>query len=999
MKHLNYQAFWVFNFRDFEGVDARLEIERQLAGFADRGMTRVVLHLRFGHTIPYLSEKWATLLGYIFSYAQRRGLSIILWEDDAWPPGFVGGRLTHERPELRGHNLHLNRRAAPEGQPVSWELGSLPVLAARAVAEDGRAVDLLAHVGTHATEWSVFQARHLYVGGDKQADQVVYSRANQGDVRYFLDWTPPRGGGAWTVYWLERLEPAFKYSGYLLDSLSAEATQARIHYNYQWYHDRFAPLFGSTIGGFYCAEPPQNNWTHDLFARFQARYGYALEERFFQLGYGQDDRAAQVRMDFKRLVADLFAEHYVAPVTRWCEERGVQFWARLEGDESIEVQSELRGGIYPAVKLFSVPVFDLVNGSQFGDPTHARLNTGINFCNSIARQQGAPTLFEGVGPVGWGMKLSDPEAQYNWAIALGCDSLQSENFFYSIDGYRKDDCPPSQSYQNPYWKVFGAWRDQYVRLADALAGAKPEAVETALIMPIHSMNAVCPACLTGDAPPKDERIKQVEESFQTLHQQLLEAHVPVDIVDERALEEAKVEAGRLVVGRQCYQTLILPCAPYLSPAARANLDAFVKSGGTLREDAVPDSSHLPAGCYARFYREGATRLVLLFNHTSRPIEAETLASRYTRVPVETGGSMGGTASTPPRGRAVRNSATAADRTAADSVPPGGSALPPGSLSLWREGAGLVLENGPTSRAELPASGWQVEMPRNAVVLDEWNFKVVRSGKMDMEQPTPAAFGIASCRPAPLFQQVELRGHDHRRYGPGYSQAPDGYKPIVGSSPFPLHVAYRCHFIPEQAVLDSLQLIMETEAVQGGWRMFVNGRLVPRDAFVSDPVYDVGNRRLELASYLKPGVANWIEIQVQADRPEQGLLEPLRILGDFALDRHPNGPRLLERQAPAGLGDWAGYGYPETAGWATYRTTFSTDGSVCELDLGVVYEVASVFVDEREVGHLFKPPYRIRLTDLAPGPHRLRVEVANGLGNLLQQLRNPAGLYGPVIMHR
>ena len=63
MKHLNYQAFWVFNFRDFEGVDARLEIERQLAGFADRGMTRVVLHLRFGHTIPYVCEKWATLLG------------------------------------------------------------------------------------------------------------------------------------------------------------------------------------------------------------------------------------------------------------------------------------------------------------------------------------------------------------------------------------------------------------------------------------------------------------------------------------------------------------------------------------------------------------------------------------------------------------------------------------------------------------------------------------------------------------------------------------------------------------------------------------------------------------------------------------------------------------------------------------------------------------------------------------------------------------------------
>lgn len=964
---MNYQAFWVFNYRDFEGVDPRTEIDRQLAGFADRGISRVVLHLRFGHTVPYLSEKWSRLLGFIFEAAARRKQQIILWEDDAWPPGYVGGRLTHERPELRAHNLLLRRRAVAKGAPVEWMLGANPVLAARAVRPDGHSLDLFPQIGTHATEWSVFQARHLYVGGDKQADQMVYSRANQGEIRYFLDWNPPAGGG-WTVYWLERMEPGFKYNGFLLDSLSAEATRVRIQHNFQWYHDRFAPLFGKTIGGFYCAEPPQNNWTHDLFARFNARYGYALEERFFHLGYGRDDAAAQVRMDFKRLVADLFAENYVAPVTRWCEERGVAFWARLEGDESIEVQSELRGGIYPAVKLFSVPVFDLVNGMQFGDPTHARLNTGINFCNSIARQQGLPTLFEGVGPVGWGMKLSDPEAQYNWAIALGCDSLQSENFFYSIDGYRKDDCSPSQSYQNPYWKVFGAWRDQYERLAAALAGATPEPIDTALIMPIHSMNALRPACLTGDAPPKDERIEQVEEHYQSLHQRLLEAHVPADIVDERALEEATVDAGRLAVGGQRYQTVILPRAPYLSAEARAKLDAFVKAGGILRDDVAPGSSAFPSGCYARFYREEASRLVLLFNHTNRPIETEMLERSFTRIPL---------------------SASAEEP---------GHALRPASLSLWREGSTKSAAAAPGRPGlELPASAWRVEMPRNALVLDEWNIKVVRSGPMDLERPEPATFGITSCRPAPLFQQVELRGHEHRRYGPGYTQAPDGYKPIVGSTPFPLHVAYRCHFVPEQAVLDSLQLIMETEAVSGSWRMFVNGRLVPREAFVSDPVYDVGNRRLDVAGYLTPGIANWIEIQVQADRPEQGLLEPLRILGDFTLDRHPNGPRLREREDRVGLGDWSGYGYPETAGWAVYRTTFTTDGSAGVLDLGTVFEVASVFVDDREVGHLFRPPYRIPLPNLAPGAHQLRIEVANGLGNLLKRTRNPAGLYGPVTL--
>ncbi len=610
----------------------------------------------------------------------------------------MGGRLTRERPELRGHNLFLSRRPVTPGQSVVWELGHLPILAIRAVAEDGREVDLLNHVGTHTTQWSVFQARHLYVGADRNADQMIYSRANQGDVRYFLDWTTP-AGGPWTIYWLERLEPAFKYSGFLLDSLSLEATQARIALNFQWYYDRFASLFGQTIGGFYCAEPPQNNWTHDLFPRFQARFGYALQERFFQLGYGADEKTAQVRMDFKRLVADLFADHYVAPVTRWCKDRGVQFWARLEGDESIEVQSDLRGGIYPAVRHFDVPVFDLVNGLQFGDPGHARLNTGMNFCNS--------------------------------------------------------------------------------------------------------MNACRAACLLGEAIPHDARVEKIEESFQTLHQRLLNDHIPADILDERALEEATVSGNQLIAGKQRYRTLILPFAPYLSPAARCNLEAFAKAGGSVLENAdhLPrsGSTGIPAGCYARMYCEGATRLVLLFNHTSRPIEKKGLESRYTEIPL-------------------------------NPHAPETDFLPPTSLSLWREGAGRVARPAAARTSELPASDWAVEMPLNAVVLEDWNLKIVRSGKMDMERPTPASFGIVTGKPAPIYQQVELRGHEHRKYDCSYTMAPDGYKPIGGASPFPLHVAYRCHFILEQEVLDSLHLVMESEGVAGAWRMFVNRQLVPTGEF-------------------------------------------------------------------------------------------------------------------------------------------------------------------------
>lgn len=997
MSKPDYQAFWVFNFREFAGVDARHEIERQLGDFADRGMSRVVVHLRFGHQVPYLSETWAGLLRHMLQVARARGLRLVLWEDDAWPPGFVGGRLTLERPELRGHNMRLCRRTVPAGSVARWELGGYPILAIRACAASGAEVDLWSHIGTHATQWSVFPCQHLYVGGDRNADQVVYSRANQGDIRYVLDWTPPTGSGEWTVYWLERVEADFKYNGYLLDGLSREATQARLAWNYDWYGARFAEHFGSTIAGFYCAEPPINNWTPDLFVRFQQRFGYRLEEEFPRLGYREDARSAQVRLDYKRLVSDLFADHYIAPARQWCASRGLEFWARLEGDDSVRTQSEHRGGIYPAVRLFTTPVFDLVNGTQFGDPTHRNLGVGINFCNSVARQNGGPTLFEGVGPVNWSMKLADADAQFNWAIVMGSTSLQCENLFYSIDGHRKEDCPPSRSYQNPHWRIFGAWRDQFERLAAALGAAEPIAAETALLVPISSMNACRPALPLQEESAPGEREVLIEEAYQDLHQRALDEHVALDLLDERALEEATVTGATMIVGRQRYKVLVLPYVTHLSPEAQRRLASFSSAGGTLYHHPQtpphlvaalggralapgdlmaqlrPESTAgLPAGCYSRAFQDGDTRLWLLFNATTKPLPSDELPRHFTRVVL--------------------------DRTAVEQ-----ERLEPGALSLWREGSSrtaLLLRD--DQALELPASAWAVEMPLNALVLDTWNIKVMGPGRLDTDTVAPASFGSAVCKAAPLFQQVELRGHEHRRYQAGHVLPPDGNRPVVAASPFPLRVAYRSHFIPDAAVLDSLQLVVETEGILGAWRMLINGRPVPPDAFAAARVYDVGNRALALAPFLRAGAPNWIEVQVQADQPTQGLVEPVRIFGHFVLERHPNGPRLLAPDRTVGLGDWSGYGYPETCGWATYRTSFVSPGKPGDapaallLDLGMVHEVCSVYVDEHLVAHRFKGPYAVRLDGLAPATrHTLRVEVANGLGNLLQRLRNPGGLYGPV----
>ncbi len=108
----------------------------------------------------------------------------------------------------------------------------------------------------------------------------------------------------------------------------------------------------------------------------------------------------------------------------------------------------------------------------------------------------------------------------------------------------------------------------------------------------------------------------------------------------------------------------------------------------------------------------------------------------------------------------------------------------------------------------------------------------------------------------------------------------------------------------------------------------------------------------------------------------------------------------DRGAPASatfdtLIDWANHDVPGIryySGTATYEKSFTIDealskaredGARVELDLGQVREVASVILNGKELGILWKPPYRIDITrHLKAGENRLVIRVTNAWNNRL-----------------
>jgi len=104
---------------------------------------------------------------------------------------------------------------------------------------------------------------------------------------------------------------------------------------------------------------------------------------------------------------------------------------------------------------------------------------------------------------------------------------------------------------------------------------------------------------------------------------------------------------------------------------------------------------------------------------------------------------------------------------------------------------------------------------------------------------------------------------------------------------------------------------------------------------------------------------------------------------------------------AGLVDWRELRTDGVySGFALYQRTFTipeeTVGSIIGLDLGMVGEVARVWLNGTLLEVLLWPPYRVELgSQLRHGKNELRIEVGNSISCRMEGSWKPSGLLGPV----
>jgi hypothetical protein len=219
-------------------------------------------------------------------------------------------------------------------------------------------------------------------------------------------------------------------------------------------------------------------------------------------------------------------------------------------------------------------------------------------------------------------------------------------------------------------------------------------------------------------------------------------------------------------------------------------------------------------------------------------------------------------------------------------------------------------------------------------------------------------------------------------------------PAEPDTDYPIPVWYRTMFQAEY-LAPKVSLIVDGFA-GSEWSLYVNGELV-KSAPVRSQV-DGQMKAIDITPHMRQG-ENLVALRLLVTSPTDGLLDLLKLTGDFSLASQPEGTyRIVAPRTSLSPAPWTTQGYPHFSGRAIYRKHFELPeafrGQRVFIEPSMEDDVLEVLVNGVSAGVRLWTPYQMELTELLkPGENTIELRVANTLVNLLEAVERPSGLAG------
>ncbi len=574
-KSFRPQPFWFLN----HVLDHDL-LRVQIAEMADKGVGGVVLHPRHGLRVPFMSKAWLDAIEVCVEELSAHGMEAWLYDEDNWPSGNFGGRLTRGRPENRMRYLRVQQLLASGGATYQAQLDH----------DGNRVVQVLASRYEGAEDGTVTPVPPF--------TEITRHLNDKGTFR----WSAPPGEWLITIFWeCPVAERVTWFRGYYVDSMNPEAMRQFLEATYEP-NLRFAEHFGETVKGAFTDEPglmihdacvsdqalratvedPGRKlpgitlpWTRDCFERFKRLKGYDLRERLTDLVYEITDDWSKVRCDFFDAVSSWYVEAYHQQLSAWCQQHGLEYIGHTLEDP-LYSQVRTQGNQSRVLEQMHRPGLDYL-GHGIGSRDNPYRILASKCASSVAHVMGRRRVMcEAFGASGHGHRLADRRLDLNFMAALGVNMIIPHAFYYSFAGLRKTDWPPCEFYHAPYWPWYKVWADYIGRLC-LLQTQGHHVSGIAILSPVKTVavNMVQSARLHRDSVQ--------DRLYAEISDRLLRLHYDYDYLDESQVERAQVGEGRLFFesSDENYSVIILPAIEIISRFAAERLLQFFEAGGKI----------------------------------------------------------------------------------------------------------------------------------------------------------------------------------------------------------------------------------------------------------------------------------------------------------------------------------------------------------------------------------------------------------------------------------
>ena len=533
--------FWAWN----DKLDPN-ELRTQVRAMKEQGMGGFFMHSREGLETEYMGTEWMECVKASVEEAKKSGIYAWLYDEDRWPSGTAGGKVTAESEEFRAKGLTIE---------ISTE-GFLPEPSVQAL----------------------FKAK---------VDGMNIAECERLDISRPLP-RPEHG-----VLLIFRLEISLKSEWFNNqsppDNLNPKTVRCFIEKTYEAYKEHVGAEFGNTIPGIFTDEPGLHDrtcrfsgdpgwipWTYMFPGFFKERRGYDILDYipyiFFNGKYSE-----KARHDYWWTVTELFSESYTKQLYEWCDKNGLAFTGHFLWENNLGIATRVCGAIMPNYRYQHIPGIDMLNNQTDEYIT-------VKQCTSVANQYGRKQVItETYGCTGWDFDFEGQKWIGDFQFAMGVNIRCQHLALYSLRGCRKRDYPPSFNYNTTWWKYNKVIEDYFSRLSAVLT--EGEAVRDILV--IHPSTTAW--CMLGTNPyglPKrgDDRdiprVKEYGDRFNLLLKYLMGCHNDFDLGDELIMEETgSVRDGKLYVNRKGYKLVIIPPVKTLLRSTVNLLKSFLKEGG------------------------------------------------------------------------------------------------------------------------------------------------------------------------------------------------------------------------------------------------------------------------------------------------------------------------------------------------------------------------------------------------------------------------------------